>query len=67
MTEPGARASSSHPPSRTPASGGQDGLDPSSGDEPPPLFKSWSSWYALVLGTLILLIILFYVFTKSFS
>ena len=33
----------------------------------PPFFKSWTSWYVLVIGFLILLIILFYLFTKTFS
>ena len=36
-------------------------------DERPPLFPAWSYWYALVIGSLILLIVLFYLFTKHFS
>jgi glucose uptake protein GlcU len=32
-----------------------------------PVFKKWSHWYALVIGFLALLIILFYLFTKYFS
>lgn len=36
-------------------------------DEPPPLFKSWSGWYVLVLATLLALIALFYAFTKAFE
>jgi hypothetical protein len=32
-----------------------------------PFFKSWNHWYALVIGFLILLIILFTVLTKQFS
>jgi len=32
-----------------------------------PMFKNWNGWYALVIGFLILLIILFYFFTKRFS
>jgi len=36
-------------------------------DEKPPFFKSWNAWYALVIGFLGLLIILFYFFTKHFS
>jgi glucose uptake protein GlcU len=36
-------------------------------DEKPPFFKSWNSWYAMVIGFLALLIILFYLFTKHFS
>jgi hypothetical protein len=36
-------------------------------DEKPPIFKSWKSWYVLVVGFLVLLIILFSFFTKHFS
>ena len=36
-------------------------------DEKPPFFKSWSTWYLIVIGFLILLIILFFLFTKHFS
>jgi hypothetical protein len=32
-----------------------------------PLFKSWTHWYMLVLGFLIVLIILFYWLTKTFA
>jgi Mg2+ and Co2+ transporter CorA len=32
-----------------------------------PLFKNWNYWYALVIGVLVLIIILFYFFTKNFS
>jgi Mg2+ and Co2+ transporter CorA len=32
-----------------------------------PLFKNWNYWYALVIGFLLLLIILFYLFTKRFA
>jgi hypothetical protein len=32
-----------------------------------PVFKKWSHWYMLVIGFLILLIILFYLFTKYFA
>lgn len=32
-----------------------------------PLFKKWSSWYLLVIAFLVLLIVLFYFFTKKFS
>jgi len=39
----------------------------SSPDEKPPFFKSWVSWYLLVVGFLILLIVLFFLFTKHFS
>jgi len=33
----------------------------------PPLFKTWTQWYMLVIGFLIVLIILFYLFTKTFA
>jgi hypothetical protein len=32
-----------------------------------PLFKKGNRWYALVLGFLALLVVLFYLFTKNFS
>jgi len=32
-----------------------------------PLFKTWTQWYVFVIAFLILLIILFYIFTKTFS
>ena len=32
-----------------------------------PLFKKWSHWYVLVIGFLVVLIMLFYLFTKNFS
>lgn len=32
-----------------------------------PLFKSWTQWYAFVLLFLVVLIILFWVFTNYFS
>jgi hypothetical protein len=32
-----------------------------------PLFKSWSAWYVLVIGFLLLLIVLFSLFTRKFS
>jgi hypothetical protein len=35
--------------------------------EKPPVFPFWWMWYALVVGFLAALIILFYLFTKSFS
>ena len=35
--------------------------------EPPPFFKSWRGMYALLLVTLGVLIILFYLFTIYFS
>jgi hypothetical protein len=36
-------------------------------DESPPLFKTWKAWYILVIGNLIILIALFYLFTKLFE
>jgi hypothetical protein len=36
-------------------------------DEKPPIFKTWTYWYILVIGFLVLLIILFFLFTKHFS
>jgi hypothetical protein len=36
-------------------------------DEQPPIFKTWAQWYALVLITLVILILVFYWFTVSFS
>ena len=32
-----------------------------------PVFRSWTAWYLLVIGFLILVILLFYLFTKTFS
>jgi len=32
-----------------------------------PLFKSWTSWYVLVIAFLFVLIILFYLLTKTFA
>lgn len=37
------------------------------GDEKAPLFASWRQWYVFVMIFLIVLIILFYIFTKTFS
>jgi hypothetical protein len=36
-------------------------------DDKAPLFKSWTTWYVLVIAFLVLLIILFSFFTKRFS
>jgi len=36
-------------------------------EEKPPILKNWKNLYALVIGTLIVLIILFYFFTKHFA
>jgi len=32
-----------------------------------PLFKSWTSWYILVLLFLVVLIVIFYLITKRFA
>ncbi|HVF50692.1 MAG TPA: hypothetical protein VNA19_11430 [Pyrinomonadaceae bacterium] len=36
-------------------------------DEPPPIGGSWTTLYTIVLVTLGVLIIVFYIFTKAFS
>jgi hypothetical protein len=36
-------------------------------DDRSPLFPKWSYWYALVIGTLVLLILFFYFFTNYFA
>jgi hypothetical protein len=36
-------------------------------DDKSPLFPKWSYWYALVIGSLVLLILFFTFFTKHFS
>lgn len=33
----------------------------------PPLFSTWTNWYGLVIGFLVALILLFYLFTKTFA
>ena len=40
--------------------------EPARQEEPPPLLGSWRALYAAVLGTLALLIVLFYLFGKAF-
>lgn len=35
--------------------------------DPPPFFKSWGRLYAFVIGFFVLLVILFYLFTKWFE
>lgn len=37
------------------------------GDEQPPVGGSWRVLYAIVIGNLVILIVLFYVFTRAFS
>jgi len=36
-------------------------------ESPPPFLKTWNKLYALVFGNLVVLIILFYIFTKVFE
>ena len=36
-------------------------------EEKPPILSSWKKIYTIVFGNLVLLIILFYLFTKYFS
>ncbi len=36
-------------------------------EEKIPLFKSWSAWYALVIGFLLVCILVFYFLTNYFS
>jgi hypothetical protein len=40
---------------------------PEDGEEQPPIGRSWRVLYAVVIGNLALLILLFYVFTRAFS
>ncbi len=36
-------------------------------NDPPPFLKSWKQLYAIVIGELVILIVLFYWITKFFS
>lgn len=36
-------------------------------DEKAPVFKKWSYWYGLVIGMLVVVITLFYLFTKHYA
>jgi len=38
----------------------------SSQEDAPPIFKSWSGWYTIVLSLLFLELILFYIIAKAF-
>ncbi|MFC1608474.1 hypothetical protein ACFL47_10950 [Candidatus Latescibacterota bacterium] len=38
-----------------------------SNEEPPPVFSSWNRLYTLVFINLVVLIVLFYVFTRVFQ
>lgn len=42
-------------------------MDTEEQEERPPLFKKWGTWYMLVIGCLVLLILFFYFLTKHFS
>jgi hypothetical protein len=41
--------------------------NPDKNSEKPPLFKSWNTWYGLVIGNLFFLIILFYIFSRIYQ
>ena len=58
---PRARGEGALPEAGRPASG------PEPANEPPPLGGRWTTLYAVVLGTLAVLIALFYAFTKAFE
>ncbi len=36
-------------------------------NEKPPILKTWKNLYAIVIGTLVVLIVLFYFFTNHFA
>jgi hypothetical protein len=36
-------------------------------EEKPPLFRSWKTWYKLVLGVLLIQVIVYFLITKYFS
>lgn len=36
-------------------------------DDKPQVFKSWTTWYALLIAVLAILILLFYLFTQHYS
>jgi hypothetical protein len=42
-------------------------MDTQDQEEQAPVFKKWSIWYALVIGFLLLMILLFYFLTKHYS
>ena len=35
-------------------------------NEKPPLFKTWSSWYAIVLGAMLIQVLIFLLITLAF-
>lgn len=53
--------------SRTGREGRADSKAADDHDEPPPVLGSWRNLYALVLGVLIVLILLFGWFSRAFS
>jgi len=36
-------------------------------EEKPPLFRSWKTWYKLVLGVMLFQVIVYFLITKYFS
>jgi uncharacterized integral membrane protein len=42
-------------------------MDTQDQEEQAPVFRKWSTWYALVIGFLLLMILLFYFLTKHYS
>lgn len=40
---------------------------PNSEEKPPALFKTWRQFYLFVFGNLVLMIVLFYLFTNMFN
>jgi hypothetical protein len=37
------------------------------GVDPPPFFNTWKAMYALVIGVFVVLVVLFYLFTKFYE
>lgn len=42
-------------------------MSASPNEEKVPVFRKWRHWYWLVIGFLLLLIVLFYLFTKHYA
>jgi len=36
-------------------------------DEKPPLFRSWKTWYQLVLAAMLMQVVVYFLITKYFS
>lgn len=36
-------------------------------NEKPPIFKSWTTWYALVIGVMVFQVIIYLIVTRIFS